>query len=94
MLIVGFPMRWLIFYFLMLIFFILEKLTSSVICYVATFVPILCGETYFAYVINYCYLEVLHGICGMPKNYIAIFLYPPQNEVLGGYTVFSLSVIP
>ena len=21
-------------------------------------------------------------------------LYPPQNEVLGGYTVFSLSVIP
>ena len=22
------------------------------------------------------------------------FLYPPQNEVLGGYTVFSLSVIP
>ena len=23
-----------------------------------------------------------------------ILLYPPQNEVLGGYTVFSLSVIP
>ena len=22
------------------------------------------------------------------------FLYPPQNKVLGGYTVFSLSVIP
>ena len=22
------------------------------------------------------------------------YLYPPQNEVLGGYTVFSLSVIP
>ena len=26
--------------------------------------------------------------------YINILLYPPQNEVLGGYTVFSLSVIP
>ena len=23
-----------------------------------------------------------------------LLLYPPQNEVLGGYTVFSLSVIP
>ena len=25
---------------------------------------------------------------------VSKFLYPPQNEVLGGYTVFSLSVIP
>ena len=25
---------------------------------------------------------------------IVTFLYPPQNVVLGGYTVFSLSMIP
>ena len=28
------------------------------------------------------------------RQYLVSFLYPPQNEVLGGYTVFSLSVIP
>ena len=28
------------------------------------------------------------------KNCTFSYLYPPQNEVLGGYTVFSLSVIP
>ena len=32
-------------------------------------------------------LQLNLGSCKM-------FLYPPQNEVLGGYTVFSLSVIP
>ena len=33
-------------------------------------------------------LSVIHGI----RCYL--YLYPPQNEVLWGYTVFSLSVIP
>ena len=28
------------------------------------------------------------------KHSFWFLLYPPQNEVLGGYTVFSLSVIP
>ena len=35
------------------------------------------------------FLEKLVDIDGFSD-----FLYPPQNEVLGGYTVFSLSVIP
>ena len=28
------------------------------------------------------------------ETLLSEFLYPPQNEVLGGYTVFSLAVIP
>ena len=40
---------------------------------------------FYCPLINSCYVwvPVIHS-----------FLYPPQNEVLGGYTVFSLSVIP
>ena len=34
-------------------------------------------------------------ICGSSMTILdKCLLYPPQNEVLGGYTVFSLSVIP
>ena len=48
----------------------------------------------------YLYSSVVLDLFGdqfvgfLMRRLICLSLYPPQNEVLGGYTVFSLSVIP
>ena len=41
-----------------------------------------------------CIYYLAWACCGSTLNDHLSSLYPPQNEVLGGYTVFSLSVIP
>ena len=40
---------------------------------------------------KHCFVEIGHEIIIPPQN--VVLLYPPQNVVLGGYTVFSMSVI-
>ena len=55
---------------------------------------ILLPELSVYYLILYRHESDIRRIFMKDYNAEKIFLYPPQNEVLGGYTVFSLSVIP
>ena len=53
----------------------------------------------FPSLINCCtidWFKVIKKICSKLKHTFtsSLLLYPPQNRVLGGYTVFSLSVLP
>ena len=40
------------------------------------------------------YMDLSYDVVIPPAKRSFRGVYPPQNEVLGGYTVFSLSVIP